>query len=517
MPKRGLELALFFLLALTVLVQANAGTRTLGRDQGFYVYIGSEIVHGRLPYADAWEGKPPAIFYLNALGIWLGRGSRWGVWVIELVCLLAALWLGYEFLRRKWGIWPALLGTALWLYGLDRTFYGGGNFTEEYPLVLHFFSIILMVQLLNGSHKRLYSFAIGVFFAITFLLRPNNAALEAAVVLTVMIAWLSRKALRDMWIGLACMAAGALIPLLITVLYFWSKGLLQDLLDASLLYHVEYEGTAGPSGLILWTGFQILGIGVLVAGAGYVMMLIEARKPSEDRLLYVFVLIGWPLTILVTDPAHKGFAHYYINWLPFIALLGAFAAWWLQVRLLHRGVPAQTKEWGALGGALVLSVALFIVSGRAAEYGRVLDRFANRDKQGIEYRTPTALYVLNHTKPGDLVLFWSAWPGENYMAERESPTASLYYPLYAPSDISTRLSERFFQDLIEKKPVLIVDIGHQNTLSLDPIERQKRIEEGVGWQYLPDNTLQVLAYIDQHYHKVAVVKNKTVYRLNGTD
>src|SRR5512141_2880099 len=85
----GMLLTLCGLLALIVLVQANAGTRTLGRDQGFYVYIGDEIVHGRLPYADAWEGKPPAIFYLNALGIWLARGSRWGVWIIEVLFLVA--------------------------------------------------------------------------------------------------------------------------------------------------------------------------------------------------------------------------------------------------------------------------------------------------------------------------------------------------------------------------------------------------------------------------------------------
>ena len=515
--QRGTELLLMALLALTVLVQANAGTRSLGRDQGFYVYIGSEIVHGRLPYADAWEGKPPAIFYLNALGIWLGRGSRWGVWFIELVCLVAALWLSYELLKRKWGPWPAIIGTALWLYSLDRTFYGGGNFTEEYPLLLHFLSIMLMLQLFKGYSTRLYSFAIGVFFAVTFLFRPNNAALEAGVVIAAVIAWLSRKAYREMLSGLVCMAAGALIPLLVTGLYFWSRGLLQDLIDASLLYHVEYEGSSSPSGMILWTGFQILGIGVALAVLGYLMMLFQARQPSDDRLLYVFVLIAWPLTILVTDPAQKGFAHYYINWLPFIGLLSAFAVYWLQSHLLHRTFNSQKAEWAGLAASFVIGISLFVMSGRAAEYGKVLERLANRYQQGIEYRTPTALYVQNHTRPGERVLFWSAWPGENYMAERESPTASLYYPLYAPSPISTRLSEQFFRDLVERKPVLIVDIGHQNTLSLDPVERQQRLEAGLGWQYLPSNTLQVLAYIDQNYHKVAVVKNKTIYRLNGTE
>jgi hypothetical protein len=515
--RRGLELILILLLALTVLVQANAGTRPLGRDQGFYVYIGNEIVHGRLPYADAWEDKPPAIFYLNALGIWLARGSRWGVWVLELVSLVLASWLSYEFMRRRWGILPALFGTALWLYSLDRTLYGGGDFTEEFALPVHFLAIILMVELPKTPRKRLYCFAIGMLFSFTFLLRANNAAPEAAVVLTMLVAWISRRQYREIVTGLAWMAVGAAIPLLLTGLYFWSKGLFQEMIDASLLYDLRYEGASSPSLAVLWTGFQVLGVGVAFAVLGYLLMLYDVRKPSEDRLLWIFFLIGWPLAILVADPANKGFAHYYISWLPFVGCLGTFALSSLQARFSRSPIIPDRVQFVSITLALALTIAVLVLSGRAGEYGRVLGRFQNRDKQGIELRTATAVYAQNHTKPGDFVLFWSAWPGENYMADRESPTASLYYPLYARSDISTRLSDRFFHDLVENKPVLIVDIGHLNTLSLDPSERQKRIEAGVGSQDLPENILQVLQYIDQHYHKVAVVKGKTVYRLNGAD
>jgi hypothetical protein len=511
----GLGFALILLFALIVLVQANAGTRSLGRDQGFYVYIGNEIVHGRLPYADAWESKPPAIFYLNALGIRLTRGSRWGVWVIELVFLMLALYLSYEFMKRQWGVWPAILGTALWLYGLDRTFYGGGNFTEEYCLPLHFLAIILMVQLFRAPAKRLYSFAIGVLFAFVFLFRPNNAAPEAAVVLTVLIVWISRKQYREIVIGLASMAVGAAVPLLIPVVYFWSKGLLQDLINASILYHLAYVGPS-PLSIPIWSGFQILGIGVVLAIFGYLAMLNEIRKPSESRLLYIWILIGWPLTVLVSDPAEKGFAHYYINWLPYVGLLGAFVLFSFGSRFPHLAESSPKAEWTAILSCLILGTGFFILSGRAGEYGRVLARFANRDKQGIEFRTATAIYAENHSKPGDFVLFWSAWPGENYMAERESPTASLYYPLYFPSPISTQLSDQFFRDLVEKKPVLIVDVRHLTTLSLDPLERQKQIDAGSG-QSLPNNVYQVFAYIDQNYHKVAIIKNKTIYRLNGTE
>ena len=172
---------LLMVLVLTVLVQANPGTRIPGRDYGFYVYIGEQIVHGKLPYRDAWESKPPAIFYVNAIGLWLGRGSRWGVWIIELIALLAAATISFSTMRKLWGIWPALAGLVLWLIGLDLTL-EGGNLTEEYPLALHFLSIALFIRLIEMPKHRLYNTLLGLAFAVCFLFRPNNAALEAAII-----------------------------------------------------------------------------------------------------------------------------------------------------------------------------------------------------------------------------------------------------------------------------------------------------------------------------------------------
>ncbi|MBI1854976.1 MAG: hypothetical protein HYR93_03790, partial [Chloroflexi bacterium] len=131
-------------------------------------------------------------------------------------------------------------------------------------------------------------------------------------------------------------------------------------------------------------------------------------------------------------------------------------------------------------------------------------------------RSPIATYVNEHTKPGDLVLFWGAYPGENFMSDRESPSAVLFYPLFVKSDISTQLDDQFLRDLKANRPVMIVDMGDYEALSLDPIERRKRLDAGVGWQYLPDNIDEVFAFIDQNYSRIANVKGMGVYRLKGT-
>jgi len=110
------------------------------------------------------------------------------------------------------------------------------------------------------------------------------------------------------------------------------------------------------------------------------------------------------------------------------------------------------------------------------------------------------------------VLFWGAYPGENYMSNRASPVSVLFYPLLVKSDISDRLNQRFMRELVEQQPVLIVDMDYGQALSLDPEKRLTQQQAGTGWSYPPDNLNDVFAYIQSHYLRDAVIDGKTVYR-----
>ena len=42
-------------------------TFSFGRDQGIYALVGDGLLHGRVPYKDLWDFKPPGIFFVYAL------------------------------------------------------------------------------------------------------------------------------------------------------------------------------------------------------------------------------------------------------------------------------------------------------------------------------------------------------------------------------------------------------------------------------------------------------------------
>jgi len=503
---------LFAVLALTVLVQSNPGTHLPSRDYGFYVYIGDQITHGKIPYRDAWESKPPAIFYLNAISLWIGRGSRWGVWIIEYVSLFVSIYFSYYTINKLWGIWPALGGAFLWLAGLDITLQGG-NFTEEYPIPLHFISIALFLKLIENPKQRIHNILLGAVFSLSFLFRPNNAIAEVAVILTLLVLQFIKRDIKTITIQIFWLTVGALPPILMAGYYFWSQGLLRDLLDASIFYNMTYSSTSISSSSPLTMGFQIFGAIVWVAAAGYIVAGFNLLKGDDLFPVYVMLLIGSPLAVFLSDPPKRNYPHYFINWLPFIALLCGLAIRFLTVRL-----PAQNKKsfhWELIlpGASLLLALSFLFVSGRAAEYQKALDRIARRDLLGIELRSRVATYVENHTEPGDEVLFWGGWPGENFMSHRESPSAYLFYPLFIHSEISTRMNDQFLWDIIIKRPILIVDMGDHQALSINREERAQQIAAGVAWEYPPDNLDEFFIFVEENYYLAAKVGNRFVYRL----
>ncbi len=81
------------------------------------------------------------------------------------------------------------------------------------------------------------------------------------------------------------MAIGALLPILITSVYFWALGIFKAMFDASITYNVIYSETNfnGASGLI--AGLQNLGFAAWIGliGYGIVLFLLIRQWRAKDK------------------------------------------------------------------------------------------------------------------------------------------------------------------------------------------------------------------------------------------
>ncbi len=255
---------------------------------------------------------------------------------------------------------------------------------------------------------------------------------------------------------------------------------------------------------------------------GYLLVIYELLKQwragEQVSALLVFLLIGCPIAVAVTDPAQRTYPHYFINWLPYIALLAGFVLYVIEKFLLgDRGLNV-VPESVYLGGALLIAFAVFGLSGLAIKNKEAFVNLIRRTS--VERNSVVSVYAREYTRPDEKVLFWGGFPGENFMARRSSPSAYITYPLLLDTKLSRDYSDRFLRDLTDHPPVLIVDMGYANALYLDP---QKRAEQLASldqwpdlWPYLPSNIDAVFKFINDSYHVEHVFRNAVVYRLKGT-
>ncbi|HEX9018629.1 MAG TPA: glycosyltransferase family 39 protein, partial [Anaerolineaceae bacterium] len=243
MWEAGFWTALWSAVSALVLLQTSPWvTQTPGNDAGIFLYFGSEILKGKLPFVDLWDHKPPLVFYLNALGFVLGHGSRWGVWVVELAAVSLGSVCAFFFLRRYFHTWPAALAVGGLLVNLAFVL-EGGNLTEEYALAFQLAALLLFAREEDSPRPGWYGLGIGVLMGGAFLLKQTLIGIWLALAIYLLAAALLARR-RRAWIVITQMAGGFLLVVLSSFAYFAARGALAAYWDVAFWFNMVYSSVS---------------------------------------------------------------------------------------------------------------------------------------------------------------------------------------------------------------------------------------------------------------------------------
>ncbi|GAB4549112.1 MAG: hypothetical protein Fur002_26190 [Anaerolineales bacterium] len=497
-----------WLALLSAGILSNPSTSYPGRDSGIFLYIGALILKGKIPYRDVWENKGPLIFYLNALALWLGGGSRWGVWMLELIFLLAAGVLAYVILKQTANSFAALAGTFIFITAAGNALQGG-NFSEEYALLFSFIALFLFLKSEEAPRKKIHPLLIGVTLGLNILLRPNNISVQAAIAGAYFIEALFSKEYKLLFARAARMTAGALLALAPAGLYFWSHNALAEMWNVVIVFNAQYsagggaaramEGVLGAAQAIgfYWIGFAAVGY-VLAAR---ILFQEETRLALRGKFFLVLWL-GLPLEAALSALSGKNYPHYFIGWALYVGLWSGFA---IQI-LLARWKDAQHFLYTLAAALALISISVHFSVWRS---------YFNSPHD--EYQDAVAEYVAAHTAPQETALIWGFRPIINFVAERESPAAYLPYPLaHVDTPLARRWAAEFYAQLTARPPALIVNM-------IEPADRERipdlnpeiRKTQKIKWKevVLAYNYQETLAFIAEHYAYETSVNGYDVYRL----
>jgi len=454
------EIVILIVVLIVLLPISSLNMPFVRRDSGVFLYSGWRILNGEVPYRDIWDNKPPVIFYINAAGLAISGGSRWGVWLMELISLSCAALIGLKLLNKVFGRLPALLSSCLWALTLIGII-SGGNYATEYALPMQFACLWLTYE---SEKKEAYSwrgYLIGVLCGLAFLTKQNTIGIGIAVILHNLITRLRPTSWKKALVDSFLIILGGITSLVGIVSWMAVQGVTQQFWEAAFVYNFVYSSSSFLSRVkSIATGMFYLSTLTLLALTGWGVSLLGLKSnklhlrqtidPGAASLLSIG-LIDLPIEVIMASISGFSFRHYYMSLLPVYAVFAGFGFWLFFSQLSYPPISRKIKRM------LTICIAvMFVIPVVGAGIALVKDTHYISDR-GIAYNEVIS-YVKLHTSEDDFVLIWGAETGINYVTQRRSPSRFVYqFPLYQAGYADQKIIEEFLGDIIQHQPPIIID------------------------------------------------------------
>lgn len=467
-----------------------------GTDSSVFLYEGQQILDGAIPYRDLWDHKGPAIYYVNAIGLGLTSGSRWGVWGLEVAAVLTAALIAYQFLLKALGFWPAVFASLLFVINLQRVL-DGGNLVEEFALPLQF-GMLWLFWLAWKEGKPSYWMTISVLAALCFLFRPNLIGIPLATGLFLLISLGSNHAQRART-GLTFAIAGGLTVLVAVGAYFMVNGALGELWDQMFTFNFAYDSFNAPASWnAMLAGLNLLGPSAFLALAAWGLAVVALREkngiPVGLQPVLAVSTFALPIELVFAVLSGRVYPHYYMSWLPTLTiLLGFFVFYFGHLSDPRKSSQGPVSKW--LGFSLLVAFVLFP---GAASLGRLATNlepiWRSRSLPQIQFagvRQESALIFLSrNTSPQDKLLVWGNSLSLNFLSERAAPTKFAY---------QTALFQSGYTDETIVAELLNDLVTHPETIIIDTLPGSPHLPLNTPIEDVPEHLRPLFEYIATNY------------------
>lgn len=356
----GFILVLAFFLRLPSLFEPNHYG-----DEGIYQVLGQQIRRGALLYQDVWDNKPPLLYLLYAFF----DGDQFSLRLLSLIFALLSMvsfyFLSQEIFQKRPKVVFSLTLIFSLLFALPLL---EGNIANSenfmlFPIILAFYLAWKNLSKITAS----LTFIAGLLFSLAFLLKIVAVFDLAALFLFLTFTfWEKKKQLIKL---LVTLLLGFTFSIGITILFFFSQGVLKEFLSAVLSQNVSY--VAWGNEFLIPQGRLLLKLFLLSL---FCLFLFLKRKAFSESQLLIFLWFAFSLFNALF--AERPWIHYLLVLLPsFCLLLGSF---WAEIKFRKLTL-------------IILIFTFYLVATRFWIYGQTLTYYANFFSYGLGQKT-TAQY-----------------------------------------------------------------------------------------------------------------------------
>jgi hypothetical protein len=460
-----------------------------GQDSGVFLYTGTKILNGEVPYIDVWDHKPPLIYFVDALSLLLTPSSLVGIFIIQVIFQIASNILLY-FLLRKYIPIPLtlLIICAFSIYCLE--FSGGGNLTGFYALPFQMLMLLLLSRLSKNNSIASIGFLTGFSFICALMFRQTSISIFIGFAVIALFHFGEIKSNIIQFIEKALLGAAIiLVPLL---LYFGFNNALKNFWDQVFYFNYIYTDVrsladkigAVTSGLEALIENGLLPFSIL----GIFIVCYKIIRRKEHTILEEVAVVSFVIEWIFLYSGGRPRITYFMSLLPTFIFLSS-----VSIGVILNRINRRVIEYLFIGICLVLLSYKYI---SYSNYFLSVSRSMINDKQEM------IDFVDEHSIPGEKILVWGAESWIYFHTGRDASSKFIYqYPLFYEGYADREMLKGFFSSVLVTKPALIIGTINNGTIS-----------NGFGLNK-NDETKQISAQIRELYKPITHIGNWVVYSM----
>jgi hypothetical protein len=500
-PERALAAVLPF--ALILLWSAAVRLPFYGSangDEFFFSVVAGEWLQGGLPYVDAFDIKPPGVFFIYAIAQGVFGVSYATIKGLEIVAVAAGAWVLFGMLRSaglgRMAVWAAAL------YPVYTLAFGGTaavNMLLQLPFVVAGFAAVVAATNDDATLSRRLTGAFLAGLAIGSAGMIKQTAIFEATAAFAMLGVYGRGSRLKM---LALFVVGAALPALAFSAYFLAVGHFHEMFDAVIVLALQRLDPAvvaayGPAlgfyltlpGALVNSILRSLPVIFLWGGAIFALLRLDLVRASVPARLLVIATV-WLVASLASAVFGRLLCDYYLLGIvpPLLILAGAFFCHGLHMPPARRNI------------AFGVSIAVAAVTLMGTQHRELFGRDPLLVDRVLTAKTVAAFHDLGF-KTGDSLLVLNRGL-ELFTALGARPPSPYFHTTHLISAFQTPSADPL-GDALATHPRFIV--------LADPAIRH--ISE------LPDHMKRARDYLATHYRPAAVVHGAwdsfTIYEFTG--
>lgn len=404
-------------------------------DSSVFLYIGKAMFNGSVPYKDLFDHKGILLYFIQFLGFVIGFGSQIGVFVLEVLNILATALIFYKICKIfTANEFVCFFSVAAVLLFCTTGFFEGGNLVEEYALVWISLSLYFVCKFFSDkTYENWHIVIIGVCFAVVFFLRVNMVGVWGGLLLPVVICFLKNKRFTELYKAALWFLVGFAAVSVPVMIYLFITGSFREMIDCYLVFNFSYVDSTSKSGVIT---FLFDCIALTPIATFFVIYSITAHAKNQLTHINLISLIFAYLSSAISG---RSYPHYGIILIPFFVIPTVLCV----SDFLKK---AKNIKFAALKNSILIFICVLCLSFAISDKENKRDNLAsNESKEPDE----VVEYILQNSGEDDDVLVIGNDVAYYFKFNRSTKNKFFYQT--PPIEVSTEIYNEFIEEM-DKHP-----------------------------------------------------------------